>query len=88
MMKNDCLKRFRSAIRMVMEEEAAATGFTWGQVAAVWVCLPITVCVTMMLYTSAPISGKPYLLLMPSAGVTVFALMARKYKWFHKDFRM
>lgn len=87
-MKNDFLKRLWSASRMGLDEETAATGFTWGQVAVVWGCLPLIVCMTLMLYTAAPITGKPYLLFFPSVAVTLFAVLARKCKWFHKDFML
>ena len=79
----------KSAIRAFLNEEVQfPTGFTWRNLLSVWAILPITVCVTLMIYTETPIMGKPYLLFVPSAVVSMFVIFTQNSKWLNKDFNL
>ena len=79
----------KSAIRAFLNEEVPfPTGFTWRNLLAVWTILPITVCLTLMIYTETPIMGKPYLLFLPSVGVSMFVILTRNSLWLKKDFKI
>lgn len=79
----------KSAIRAFLNEEVQfPTGFTWRNLLAVWAILPITVCLTLMIYTETPIMGKPYILFLPSVGVSMFVILTRNSLWLKKDFKL
>ena len=78
----------KSAIRAFLNEKAKPTGFTWGNIMSVWAILPITVCLTLMIYTETPIMGKPYLLFLPSVGVSMFVILTRNFFWLKKDVKI
>lgn len=87
-MKDNFKVKLKAGIKSVLNEEVKPTGFTWGNIMSVWAILPITVCLTLMIYTETPIMGKPYLLFLPSVGVSMFVILTRNSVWLKKDFKI
>lgn len=87
-MNSKYLVKLNQAFKVVLNEKAKPTGFTWGNIMSVWAILPITVCLTLMIYTETPIMGKPYLLFVPSAVVSMFVIFTRNSVWSNKDLKI
>ena len=87
-MNSKYLVELNQAFKVVLNEKAKPTGFTWGNIMSVWAILPITVCLTLMIYTETPIMGKPYLLFLPSVGVSMFVILTRNFFWLKKDVKI
>lgn len=87
-MEDNVKVKLKAGIKSVLNEEVKPTGFTWGNIMSVWAILPITVCLTLMIYTETPIMGKPYLLFLPSVGVSMFVILTRNAVWLKKDFNI
>lgn len=87
-MKDNFKVKLKAGIKSVLNEEVKPTGFTWGNIMTIWFILPITVCATLMIYTETSIQGKPYLLFVPSAVVSMFVIFTRNSMWLNKDFKL
>jgi hypothetical protein len=87
-MNSKYLVKVNQAFKVVLNEKAKPTGFTWGNIMTIWIILPVTVSVILMIYTETPIMCKPYLIFVPSIVITMFVIFTRNSVWLKKDFKI